>query len=80
MNKIVYLVSDYITNEYKVYADEMDAVRKALRIYQAWLENYSVHVSQSKVAEDIDTFIKSGYIKTVCCVQAMPVIDIGEEE
>ncbi len=80
MNKIVYLVSDYIANEYKVYADEMDAVHKALRIYQAYLNNFCIHVPQSKVAEDIDSFIKSGYIKTVCCVQAMPVIDIGEEE
>ena len=80
MNKTVYLVKDYICNEDRIYADEVDAIHRALRIYQAWLENYSVHISQSKVAEDIDSFIKSGYIKTVCCIKEMLIIDIGEEE
>ena len=80
MNKTVYLVQDYICNEDRIYADEVDAIRRGLRIYQAHLEDYAIHASQSKIAEDIDSFIKLGHIKTVCRIKEMLVIDVGEEE
>lgn len=80
MGEIVYLVRDYICNEDKIYADEVDAIHKALKIYRDWVGNFSVYVPQSRVTDDIDSFVKSGYIDGVCCIKAIRIIDIGEED